>query len=61
MMSTARQLAYIRRSVVRRGDAGDLSRDFQITEVRRLADDDAIEIIAGDWGRSARHDQTDKR
>lgn len=61
MMNTARSVAYIRRSVVRRGDTGDLSRDFQIVEVRRLAADDALEIIAGDWGRSARHDQTDKR
>jgi DNA invertase Pin-like site-specific DNA recombinase len=63
MLDTARPVAYIRRSVIRRGNEGDLSREFQVAEVRRLAGDDgpSLAVIDGDWGRSARHDKTDKR
>lgn len=63
MLDTARPVAYIRRSVIRKGNEGDLSREFQVAEVRRLAGDDGpgLAVIDGDWGRSARHDKTDKR
>lgn len=63
MKNTARPVAYIRRSVVRRDNEGDLSREFQVAEVRRLAGEDgpSLSIIDGDWGRSAANDKTDKR
>jgi DNA invertase Pin-like site-specific DNA recombinase len=61
MSTTA--VAYIRRSVSRRGDEGDTSRTFQTEAVRRMAGDDgtALEIIDRDWGRSAATEHTDKR
>ena len=56
-------VAYIRRSVASRGNPGDLSREFQVDEVRRLAGPDAanLRIFDGDWGKSAATDKTDKR
>lgn len=56
-------VAYIRRSVARAGDPGDVSRDFQTTTVRSLANGDGptLHIIDGDWGRSAAGEKTDKR
>jgi DNA invertase Pin-like site-specific DNA recombinase len=58
-----RPVAYIRRSVARRNDPGDVSRQFQTEKVRALADGDAatLEIVDQDWGRSAAGDKTDKR
>jgi len=63
MMQNAQPVAYIRRSVASRADPGDVSREFQTEEVRRLAGDDAprLVIIARDWGRSAATDKTDRR
>jgi DNA invertase Pin-like site-specific DNA recombinase len=63
MMTSALPHAYIRRSVASRADPGDVSRDFQTEEVRRLAGDDAarLVIIDRDWGRSAATDKTGKR
>lgn len=64
MSSTARRpVAYIRRSVARRNDPGDVSRQFQTEEVRQLANGDGpgLEIVDQDWGRSAAGDKTDKR
>jgi DNA invertase Pin-like site-specific DNA recombinase len=60
-MIDRRQVAYIRRSTTSRSNPGDLSRDFQIGEVRRLAGTDDLRIMAGDWGRSAATDKTAKR
>lgn len=59
----ARPVAYIRRSVSRRNDPGDVSRQFQSDKVRELAGDDgpSLTIIDADWGRSAAGDKTDKR
>lgn len=56
-------VAYIRRSVARTGDPGDVSREFQIEKVRALANGDGpgLRIIDQDWGRSAATDKTDKR
>lgn len=53
--------AYIRRSVARRADPGDISREYQVAEVRRLAGDPALVIIDRDWGKSAATDKTDRR
>ena len=55
--------AYIRRSVASRSDPGDVSREFQVETVRKLAGDDAprLVIIDADWGKSAANDKTDKR
>jgi len=63
MMPTARPCAYIRRSVARTGDPGDVSRQFQTDKVRSLANGDGptLRIIDGDWGRSAAGEKTDKR
>lgn len=63
MLNTALPAAYIRRSVARRGDPGDVSREFQTDKVRALAGDDgaALHIIDGDWGRSASTDKTNLR
>jgi DNA invertase Pin-like site-specific DNA recombinase len=60
---TAQPVAYIRRSVARRGDPGDVSREFQSDKVRALASGDGprLRIIDQDWGRSAATDKTDKR
>ncbi len=56
-------VAYIRRSVARRGDSGDISREFQTEKVRALAAGDGagLRIIDQDWGRSAAGEKTDKR
>ncbi len=56
-------VAYIRRSVARRSDPGDVSREFQTARVRALANGDGptLRIIDADWGRSAATDKTDKR
>jgi DNA invertase Pin-like site-specific DNA recombinase len=58
-----RPVAYIRRSVSRRNDPGDLSRQFQTEKVRELANGDggSLTVIDQDWGRSAAGDKTDKR
>ncbi len=63
MSPGAKPCAYIRRSVARRGDPGDISREFQTEKVRALAGDDgaSLRIIDQDWGRSASTDKTDKR
>jgi DNA invertase Pin-like site-specific DNA recombinase len=63
MMTSAQPVAYIRRSVASRADPGDVSREFQTEEVRRLAGDDAdrLVIIDRDWGRSAATDKTGRR
>jgi DNA invertase Pin-like site-specific DNA recombinase len=63
VLNTARPAAYIRRSVARRGDPGDVSREFQTDKVRALAGDDGatLRIIDGDWGRSASTDKTNLR
>jgi DNA invertase Pin-like site-specific DNA recombinase len=53
-------VGYIRRSVSRTNDAGDLSREFQSDEVQRLAGE-PIRIIDADWGRSAATDKTFRR
>ena len=60
---TTRPVAYIRRSVARKGDPGDVSRDFQVDKVRALANGDGprLRIIDGDWGRSAATDKTGQR
>lgn len=56
-------VAYIRRSVARKSDPGDISRSFQTAKVRELAGDDGptLVVIDQDWGRSAARDKTDKR
>lgn len=56
-------VAYIRRSVARTGDPGDVSREFQIEKVRALANGDGptLRILDQDWGRSAARDKTDHR
>jgi DNA invertase Pin-like site-specific DNA recombinase len=56
-------IAYIRRSVARKGDPGDVSREFQIDKVRALANGDGptLRILDGDWGRSAAREKTDHR
>lgn len=63
MMTNAQPVAYIRRSVASRADPGDVSREFQTEEVRRLAGPDgpALTIIDQDWGRSASTDKTSRR
>lgn len=63
MTATAHPVAYIRRSVARRNDPGDVSRQFQTGKVRELANGDGsnLVIIDQDWGRSAAGDKTDKR
>lgn len=63
MMTNAHPVAYIRRSVASRADPGDVSREFQTEEVRRLAgaDGPALTIIDRDWGRSAATDKTGRR
>lgn len=55
--------AYIRRSVTSRNNPGDISREFQTEEVRRLAGDDLarLVIVDQDWGRSAAADKTAQR
>jgi DNA invertase Pin-like site-specific DNA recombinase len=61
--ATAQPCAYIRRSITRKGDRGDVSREFQTDEIRKLAGNDGpnLRIIDGDWGRSAAGEKTDKR
>ena len=56
-------VAYIRRSFSRRHDPGDVSREFQTAEVRRLAADDADSLIVKDrdWGVSAAREHTERR
>lgn len=56
-------VAYIRRSVARTGDPGDISRDFQVAKVRALANGDgpSLRILDGDWGRSAGRHKADAR
>jgi DNA invertase Pin-like site-specific DNA recombinase len=60
---TTEPVAYIRRSVARRGDPGDVSREFQTDKVRALANGDgpALRIIDGDWGISADREKTHRR
>lgn len=60
---TREPVAYIRRSVVRRADPGDLSREVQVDIVRTLAGADAnrLRIVDQDWGKSGANDETDKR
>jgi DNA invertase Pin-like site-specific DNA recombinase len=61
---TERQpVAYIRRSVARRGDPGDVSREFQTEKVRSLANGDGptLRILDGDWGKSAATDKVNHR
>jgi DNA invertase Pin-like site-specific DNA recombinase len=54
--------AYIRRSVARRADPGDISRAFQTDTVRALAGNDpALVIYDQDWGKSAAGDKTAER
>lgn len=62
-MANRQPVAYIRRSVARRGDPGDVSREFQTEKVRALANGDgaALRIIDGDWGKSAATDKVDQR
>ena len=66
-------VAYIRRSVARRADPGDISREFQTDAVRSLAgsangrvgdsagDGPTLRVLDGDWGRSAATEKTDRR
>jgi DNA invertase Pin-like site-specific DNA recombinase len=63
MQPYARPVAYVRRSARSRHDPGDLSREFQVQEVRRLAgaDVDRLDVRDQDWGRSAATDKTDRR
>lgn len=63
MKQHAAPYAYIRRSVTSRHNPGDVSREFQTEEVRRLAAAEASElvIIDQDWGRSAATDKTAQR
>lgn len=58
-----RTVAYIRRSVARKSDPGDISRAFQTAKVRELAGQGGpgLVVIDQDWGRSAARDKTDKR
>lgn len=61
-MRRMRSVAYIRRSLRSRSDPGDVSREFQVDEVRRLAGADAdLLILDGDWGRSGATDKTARR
>ena len=61
-MRRMRSVAYIRRSLRSRSDPGDVSREFQVDEVRRLAGADAdLLILDGDWGRSGATDKTAAR
>jgi DNA invertase Pin-like site-specific DNA recombinase len=55
------KVAYIRRSTTSRSNPGDVSREFQTAEVRKLAGTDGLLIVDGDWGRSAATDKTAKR
>jgi DNA invertase Pin-like site-specific DNA recombinase len=59
----AQPVAYIRRSVARRGDPGDVSREFQTEKVRSLANGDGprLRIVDADWGISADRESTSKR
>jgi len=63
MNANAQPTAYIRRSVASRADPGDVSREFQTEEVRRLAgaDGPTLTIIDRDWGRSAATDKAARR
>ena len=63
MNANAQPTAYIRRSVASRADPGDVSREFQTEEVRRLAgaDGPTLTIIDRDWGQSAATDKTARR
>jgi DNA invertase Pin-like site-specific DNA recombinase len=64
MNTVARQpVAYVRRSFSRRHDPGDVSREFQTAEVRRLAGEDADKLIVKDrdWGVSAAREHTERR
>jgi DNA invertase Pin-like site-specific DNA recombinase len=63
MLSICRPVAYVRRSSRSRNDPGDVSREFQVREVRRLAgaDADRLEIRDQDWGRSGSTDKTVRR
>jgi len=62
-MIDRKPVAYIRRSFSRRHDPGDVSREFQTAEVRRLAGEDAADLVvkAGDWGKSAAREHTARR
>jgi DNA invertase Pin-like site-specific DNA recombinase len=46
-----------------RNNPGDVSRQFQTEEVRRLAGDEVerLQVVDKDWGRSAATDKTDRR
>jgi DNA invertase Pin-like site-specific DNA recombinase len=56
-------IAYIRRSVARRGDQGDISKQSQTDKVRALANGDgaALQIVDCGWGISAGREHTLKR
>lgn len=59
---TRQPAAYIRRSVARRADPGDISRAFQTDTVRALAGNDpGLVIYDQDWGKSAAGDKTAER
>lgn len=63
MKQHASPYAYIRRSVTSRNNPGDVSREFQTEEVRRLAGDEVsrLTVIDQDWGKSAAADKTAQR
>lgn len=62
-MTDRKPVAYVRRSFSRRHDPGDVSREFQTAEVRRLAGDDADNLVIKDrdWGISAGREHTARR
>ncbi len=62
-MTERQPVAYIRRSFSRRHDPGDVSREFQSEEVRRLAGPDADRLVikGADWGISAGREHTERR
>lgn len=59
----AEPYAYIRRSVARKDDPGDVSRDSQTNKVRDLANGDGarLRILDGDWGITAAREETHRR
>jgi DNA invertase Pin-like site-specific DNA recombinase len=63
MMTERQPVAYVRRSFSRRHDPGDVSREFQTAEVRRLAGEDAGNLIvkSRDWGVSASREHIERR
>ena len=63
-MASTTDAAYLRRSSQHVGNAGDMSREGQLTEIRRLAAVDGqtgeLEVYV-DWGKSAAYDKRSKR